>query len=122
MPNIEVGRCLGPEGSGDSSRGGDEGGLGPPGMKGDNQSAPYKGDKQPTLTNGDKQPAPNKGDGQLTPNEEGGNMEKEEEERSHCTSLCRIWYRTYLGHDEQHDSVEEGGQVGSTVVMSTMTV
>jgi hypothetical protein len=81
VPNIEVGHCLGPKGSGDNSRGGDEGGLGPLGMKGDKQSAPYKDNKQPALTNGDKQPAPNKGDGQLNPNEEGRSMEKEEEEK-----------------------------------------
>ncbi len=81
VPNIEVGRCLGPKGSGDISRGGNEGGLGPPGVKGEKQSAPYKGDKQPAVTNGDKHPAPNKGDGQLTPNEEGGNIYKEEEEK-----------------------------------------
>jgi hypothetical protein len=29
VPNIRVGHCLGPKGSGDSSRGGDEGGPGP---------------------------------------------------------------------------------------------
>jgi hypothetical protein len=81
VPNIEVGRCLGPKGSADRSGVGDEGGVGPPDEKGDKQSAPCKGDKQPTLTNGDKQPAPNKGDEQLTPNKEGGNMEKEEEEK-----------------------------------------
>ncbi len=63
MPDTRVGRFLGPKGSGDSSRGGDEGGPGPPGEKRDKQSAPCKGEKQ------------------LTPNKEGGNMEKEEEEK-----------------------------------------
>ncbi len=81
VPNIEVGRCLGPKGNGDGSRGGVEGGPGPPAKKRDKQSAPFKGYKQPALTNGDKQPAPNKGDGQFTPNQEGDNMEKEEEEK-----------------------------------------
>jgi hypothetical protein len=81
VPNIEVGHCLGPKGSRDSSGGWDEGGPGPPDEKGDKQSAPCKGDKQPAITNGDNQPAPNKGGGQLTPNKEGGNMEKEEEEK-----------------------------------------
>jgi hypothetical protein len=81
VPKIEVGRCLGPRGSGDGSGGGYEGGPGPPDEKGDKQSAHCKGDKQPSLTNGDKQPAPNKGDGQLTPNKERDNMKKEEEEK-----------------------------------------
>ncbi len=72
VPDTRVGRCLGPKGSGDSSRGGDEGGLGP---------ASKEGDKQPAPSKGDKQPAPNNGDNQSTPSMEGGNMEKEEEEK-----------------------------------------
>ncbi len=63
MPDTRVGRCLGPKGSGDSLRGGDEGGPGPPSKEGGEQSAPSKGDKQ------------------STPSEEGGNMQKEEEEK-----------------------------------------
>ncbi len=81
MPDTRVGHCLGPKGSGDSSKGGDEGGPGPPSMEGDKQSAPGKGDKQPPPNKGDKQPAPNEGGEQSTPSEGGGNMEKEEEEK-----------------------------------------
>ncbi len=54
MPNIRVGRCLGPEGNGVSSEEGGEGGMGPPSREEDKQ---------------------------LTPNKEGGNMELEEEGR-----------------------------------------
>jgi hypothetical protein len=61
VPDTRVGHCLEPEGSGDSPRGGDEGGPGPPSKE------------------EDKQPAPSKGDKQSTPSKEGGNMEKKEE-------------------------------------------
>ncbi len=72
VPDTRVGRCLGPKGIWDSSRGGDEGGPGPPSKEGDKQSAPSKEDMQP---------APNKGGEQSTPSEEGGNMENEKEEK-----------------------------------------
>jgi hypothetical protein len=55
VPNIRVGRCLGPEGNKVSSGEGGEGGPGPPSREGDKQS---------------------------TPNKEGGNMEQEEEGRT----------------------------------------
>ncbi len=54
MPNIRVGRCLGPEGNGVSSVDGSEGGPGSPSREEDKQS---------------------------TPSREGGNMEQEEEGR-----------------------------------------
>ncbi len=81
MPNIEVGRFLGPKGSGDGSRGDDEGGRAPQAWKEISSKHSAKVISSPALTNGDNQPAPSKGDGQLNPNEEGGNMEKEEEEK-----------------------------------------
>ncbi len=52
MPDTRVGRCLGPEGNGVSSKEGGEGGPGPPDKRQDKQS---------------------------TPSKEGGNMEQEEE-------------------------------------------
>jgi hypothetical protein len=52
VPDTRVGRCLGPEGNGVSSRERGEGGPGPPDKKRDKQS---------------------------TPSKEGGNMEQEEE-------------------------------------------
>jgi hypothetical protein len=52
VPNIRVGRCLGPEVNGVSSGEGGEGGPGHPSREGDKQS---------------------------TPSKEGGNMEQEEE-------------------------------------------
>jgi hypothetical protein len=55
VPNIGVGRCLGPEGNGVSSGEGGEGGPGPPSRERDKQS---------------------------TPSKEGGNMEQEEERRT----------------------------------------
>ncbi len=55
MPNIRVGRCLGPKGNGFSSGEGGKGEPGPPSGGEDKQS---------------------------TPNKEGGNMEQEEEGRT----------------------------------------
>jgi hypothetical protein len=42
VPNMRVGRCLGPEGNGVSSREGGEGGPGPPSREEDEQSTPNK--------------------------------------------------------------------------------
>jgi hypothetical protein len=42
VPNIRVGRYLGPEGNGVSSREGGEGGPGPPSREEDKQSTPSK--------------------------------------------------------------------------------
>ncbi len=55
VPNISVGRCLGPEGNGVSSGEGGAGGPGPPTREEDKQ---------------------------LTPNKEGGSMEQAEEGRA----------------------------------------
>ncbi len=55
VPNMKVGRCLGPEGNGVSSGEGGEGGPVPPSREGDKHS---------------------------TPSKEGSNMEQEEEGRT----------------------------------------